>query len=234
MSRWFRWYEGTVEDGKFRAVSRMSRVTVRDVIALWAVLLEDAASLDHRGICVRNESFMASVLDFKDGVVERILAAMRDAGMVSGGTGAITIINWGKRQFESDTDPTASRRKREQRERDAQARHANVTRDTGGSDTESERKKDAAHTAPADLEKDLFARGKQVAGQGAGGLIAKLLKAKGGNVALARAAIELAATKQNPREYLGAVIAGGQPSEDGKRLTNDEAYWGVGRTPGIM
>jgi hypothetical protein len=45
MSRWFRWYEGTSEDGKFRTVARMSRVTVRDVLALWAFMLEDAATL---------------------------------------------------------------------------------------------------------------------------------------------------------------------------------------------
>ncbi len=35
-----------------------------------------------------------------------------------------------------------------------------------------------------------------------------VLKAKGGEVALARAAIEQASTKQNPREYLGAIARG--------------------------
>lgn len=97
-----------------------------------------------------------------------------------------------------------------------------------------ERKKDAPDGAPEDLEKQLFHRGKQVAGQNAGGLIAKLLKAKNGNVALARAVIEQASTKQNPREFIGAAIAGGNASESGKRLTNDELFWGQGRTPGIL
>lgn len=99
-------------------------------------------------------------------------------------------------------------------------------------DTDSE-KKDAASAAPPNLERQLFERGKQVAGKEAGGLIAKLLKAKKGDVALARAAIEMAATKHNPREYIGAVIAGGHASADGKRLTNDEQFWGIGRIPGI-
>lgn len=99
---------------------------------------------------------------------------------------------------------------------------------------EARKKEDAADAATSDLEKQLFSRGKEVAGKDAGGLIAKLLKAKKGDLALARAAIEMAATKQNPREYIGAVIAGGHASADGKRLTNDEQYWGPGRTPGIV
>lgn len=110
---------------------------------------------------------------------------------------------------------------------------------------DQERKKDAADAAlpgfeeatppaPDNLEKQLFERGKAILGTGSGGLIAKLLKAKKGDVALARAAVELASTKQNPREFIGAVVAGGNASVDGRRLTNDEQYWGVGRTPGII
>ncbi len=46
-------------------------------------------------------------------------------------------------------------------------------------------------------------------GRSAGGFIKMLLAAKGGNVALARSALETASTKQDPKEYLGAVIRGG-------------------------
>ena len=140
MSRWFRWYEGTAEDGKFRVVARVSRVTVRDAIALWAFILEDAAHLEHRGVCHRNEDFMASILDFDDGVVERILEAMERVGMISVGHGAITVCNFGKRQFDGDADPTAAerqRRKRE-RERDRAVSNADVTRDSRPPETETE------------------------------------------------------------------------------------------------
>lgn len=58
----------------------------------------------------------------------------------------------------------------------------------------------------ADEERELFERGKQVLGPNAGGVITKLLKAKDRKVPLARAAIETAATKQNPTEYIGAII----------------------------
>ena len=82
-------------------------------------------------------------------------------------------------------------------------------------------------------EVELFRRGKEVLGKNAGGFISKLLKAKDNNCALARATIEIASTKENPREYIGAILKGGHPSEDGKRLTNDEVYWGKNRIPGI-
>jgi uncharacterized protein YdaU (DUF1376 family) len=78
-----------------------------------------------------------------------------------------------------------------------------------------------APAAPPDAETELFRRGKEVLGKGAGGLIAKLKSAKGGNLALARAAIEQASTKQNPAEYIGGVIRGGAgPPVFSERVTN--------------
>lgn len=74
--------------------------------------------------------------------------------------------------------------------------------------------KDAAPDGAPSEEADLFRRGKSVLGSNAGGQIAKLLKAKGGSIPLARAAIEQAATKQNPREYIGRVISGPAPPDE--------------------
>lgn len=71
-----------------------------------------------------------------------------------------------------------------------------------------------AADAAIDPETDLFRRGKEVLGKQAGGLIRQLLASKDGKVNQARAAIETAAGKQDPREYIGAVIRGpkGQPA----------------------
>lgn len=69
-------------------------------------------------------------------------------------------------------------------------------------------KKDGASAPPVDEDADLFRRGKQVLGAKAGSLIARLKLAKGGSISHARAVIEQASTKQNPREYVGAAIAG--------------------------
>jgi hypothetical protein len=76
----------------------------------------------------------------------------------------------------------------------------------------------AGAVAPPNPEKELFERGKQVLGKSAGGQIAKLKAAKGGNIALARAAIEQASTKQNPGEYIAAAIRSGtSPPAAGER-----------------
>lgn len=59
-------------------------------------------------------------------------------------------------------------------------------------------------------EAELFRRGKEILKGNSGGLIKQLLKAKGGSVPLARAAIEQASTKGDPREYIGRVVRGPQ------------------------
>jgi hypothetical protein len=76
---------------------------------------------------------------------------------------------------------------------------------------EKEEEKNASADAPPDPsipEREYFVRGREVLGKGAGGLIGKLLKSRGGNVSLARAAIEQASQKQNPTEYVAAICRG--------------------------
>lgn len=84
-----------------------------------------------------------------------------------------------------------------------------------GKGKEGERNNSEAKASGADAppdpsipEREYFVRGREVLGKGAGGLIGKLLKAKGGNVSLARAAIEQASQKQNPTEYVAAICRG--------------------------
>lgn len=82
-------------------------------------------------------------------------------------------------------------------------------------------KKDAAPAA-ADPEVELFNRGRQVLGKQAGGLISKLLAAKQKSVPQARAAIEQASTKSDPREYIGAIIRGKQAADQPQWLDGIE------------
>jgi uncharacterized protein YdaU (DUF1376 family) len=86
-------------------------------------------------------------------------------------------------------------------------------------------KKDAASAASVDQETDLFKRGKEVLGKNAGGLIKQLLTAKGGKITDARAAIETAAGKHDPREYIGGVIR--------KKNSDDGPQWLDG-IPGVI
>lgn len=85
---------------------------------------------------------------------------------------------------------------------------------------------DATLDDPAIPEREYFFRGREVLGQGAGGLIAELLKAKGRNVALARAALETASTKQNPKEYVAAICRGGK---NGNATSNNRSDTASGR-----
>jgi len=61
---------------------------------------------------------------------------------------------------------------------------------------------------PLDPEADFYRRGREVLGASAGGMLTQLLRAKGGNVALARAAIEQASTRGDAKQYVGAMVRG--------------------------
>jgi hypothetical protein len=118
MSRWFRWHEGTCEDGKFRVVARNAGVTVATVMGVWAILLEDASHDDHRGIAVRGEDFYAAILDLGS-ELQPILEAMQNIGLIACCTNdTIEISNWSKRQYETDTtDSTNAERQRRFRDK---------------------------------------------------------------------------------------------------------------------
>lgn len=85
----------------------------------------------------------------------------------------------------------------------------------------TERKKDAADAAPASDEVEFFRRGKAVLGQTAGGLLRNLLKAKDNSIPLARSAVETASTKENPREYIGAIISRRDDSPESLRARGE-------------
>jgi hypothetical protein len=118
VTRWFRWHEGTCEDGKFRVVARNASVTVATVTGVWAVLLEDASHDEHRGIAVRGEDFYAAVLDLGP-ELQRVLAEMDSIDLIKlCNDKTIEISNWNKRQYETDTvDGTNADRQRRWREK---------------------------------------------------------------------------------------------------------------------
>jgi hypothetical protein len=73
---------------------------------------------------------------------------------------------------------------------------------------EKEATASAAPPDPSIPEREYFERGRKVLGPKSGAMIANLLKAKGRNVALARAALEEASQKQKPIEYVAAICRG--------------------------
>jgi hypothetical protein len=79
--------------------------------------------------------------------------------------------------------------------------------------------------APSDPDKLLFEFGKKVLGPKAGGLIASLKRAKGGDIAAAMIALETAASKQNPAEYIGAIIRGPQSTAPTSQKEHKQQDW---------
>lgn len=115
---WLRLHVGLSEDAKFRAVSRNAGVTVRDAIATFVCLLEDAANAEHRGIAARGIPFWALVLDFEESAISSIIQEFKNLKMVSDAEGGLAITNWSNRQFETDRhDGTNAERQRRFRER---------------------------------------------------------------------------------------------------------------------
>lgn len=101
---WFRWYSGTTEDGKLRVVAKKARVSITDAIAVWAMMMEDAANTDHWGVCERDAEFIGGVLDMEEEAVDRVVAAMssKSMKMIRAGKDGLTLCNWPKRQYRID------------------------------------------------------------------------------------------------------------------------------------
>jgi hypothetical protein len=203
MYRWFRYYNDAINDPKLlRLPDRLH--------PLWIGLLCIASKNEG---ALRSIDDMAIMLRTTPAALERDIKTLVAARLIDDHEGRLTPHNWEKWQPKSDaSDPTASARVRRYRERQRNDRNATVTviRPDSDSDTNSVA---IATDAPASIdpsaaERELFARGREVVGKNGGGLIANLLKAKGHNVALARAALETASQKENPAEYISAASRG--------------------------
>lgn len=146
--RWFRWYEGTAEDGKLRLVAREAGVSVAVVVAVWAALLEDASRGAHgdvtaqnggqrlvtarngaaryaaRSVTNRNVAYYSAILDLDQQEIGRVLAAMVNVGMLTPrpDEDGYVVTRWRERQFEGDVrDPTNADRQRRHRARQRKA-----------------------------------------------------------------------------------------------------------------
>lgn len=155
-----------------------------------------------RGQLVFSERFMATKWRWSKTSVRRFIERLKSEAMVSAladrDATLITICNYDKYQLPRTTEgPQSGPLKDHSRTKEEEI---NTLKDAA-----------ASPTAP-NPEAELFRRGREVLGKQAGGLISQLLNAKQKNVALARAAIEQASTKDKPREYIGAVIRGPKSS----------------------
>ena len=167
--RWLRWYDGTVRDGKFRIAAELSDVPVCTVIGVWAALLEDAATNNPRGIACKGLEHHSMFLGIAISEVEAVWNALERTGTARtfrNGDGvpvSVTILNWDKRQFETDgKDPTSKTRKEKWKQtHNWDGTPRNATERTGTPETETETDKivpsKVSHeTLNTDFPKDAF------------------------------------------------------------------------------
>lgn len=111
---WFRWYVGTVDEKKFTLVARKAQVPRVIVLGVWQSIIEHAATRQDRG-SLEGYDFEenAACLEIEPDVVERVYRALEEKEVIVAGR----LKNWEKRQPKNE-DPTATQRKREQRERE--------------------------------------------------------------------------------------------------------------------
>jgi hypothetical protein len=142
--RWLRWYDGTVRDGKFRVVSELSDVPVCTVIGVWASLLEDASTNTPRGIADKGVEFHSLWLGIAEHEIGTVWNGMERVGLIERNGDEIVILNWSRRQFETDgKDPTAKERKSRWKQRHRSGgTERNAQERSGTPETETESKTD--------------------------------------------------------------------------------------------
>jgi uncharacterized protein YdaU (DUF1376 family) len=127
------------------------------------------------------------------------------------GTGTASVPQTSNKPLENNgaqkpfafIDETQSKPIREDKSREEKNRKKDAVEGDGAQDVSRE-----TIGVTLDPTKELFTRGKRLLGANAGGVISKLLKAKNHNAKAALAAIVMAEAAQDPREYIGRIIAG--------------------------
>ena len=197
MSRWFRLYDETLNDPKILKLSdKLHRVWI-GVLCMASKNNGTLPPIDDMALMIR----------MKPVKLDEAIKNLITAGLIDDDGVSLKPHNWQGRQYKSDVSTDRVKRFRNSQ------RNVSVTPPDTETDT---KKKDAPKQAPLfpDVprettdEAEYFTRGKKVAGPDAGGLLVRLLNSKKGNVALARAAVEQASTKGDPREYIGRIING--------------------------
>lgn len=150
MSRWFRFYDGALDDPK---VQRLPP----DVFKGWVNILCLASKHDGRLPAISDIAF---ALRISDREADSLITALRAAGLLDDDGDAMTPHKWADRQF---TDATAAERMRRYRERKASERNDRnalrvtpVTVTSEDTDTETEKKNNRrSPEAPADRSASL-------------------------------------------------------------------------------
>ena len=202
MNHWWRAYNEAVHDPKLQLISD-------SLFRVWFNLMCIASSNDGKFPALKDVAFTLRLSPEKAATA---LAQLHGAGLLDKTETGFVPHNWNGRQYKSDVSTERVKRYRNGKRNVSSTVTETVSKRPQIQTTDTEIETVAKATgavAPPDpsiAEREYFARGREVLGKSAGGQLANLLKAKGGNVALARSAIETASQKSKPSEYVGAMI----------------------------
>ena len=114
---WFRLYHDFVSDPKIRLMAKLSKTEICHVGMVWLSVFTCASKADQRGCIAKlDPDEVASNLDLDVGVVNAVLAVMRDRGIIEGDT----LAAFTKRQFRGE-DSTAAARQQKHKEKASSA-----------------------------------------------------------------------------------------------------------------
>jgi DnaD/phage-associated family protein len=145
---WFRVYSEMMSDRKINRICKKTGQSKALVIGLWVCLLSLANESPQRGTLLLAEDIPFSTEDLEDeiGLPEEIITQLLDEfrtyGMISG-SGIISIENWGKRQYKSDSSTSRvrhyrARKKAKEHDETLQERYSNALETESETDTEEE------------------------------------------------------------------------------------------------
>lgn len=98
--QWYRRYNGTVNDPKFRSVAKKAGAHFTAVLCVWDVLLEEASEAEDRGRIEHvDPEDIACTLDLEESLVKGIVDALYKRGLLIDGR----IASWDRRQKKSDS-----------------------------------------------------------------------------------------------------------------------------------
>lgn len=164
MSRWFRHYAGMMRDDKLVGAAIRAKQTVERVVWVWGAILESAGEINDGGKFEIDPAEVAYFLRADEADISSILSALAHAGRVAEGV----VVNWGARQFQSDTSATRQAAYRERKranddQRDVQKTSGDVTvtaasrhGDAPETETEANTEKKLSRSKPTECEPSRF------------------------------------------------------------------------------
>jgi hypothetical protein len=113
----------------------------------------------------------------------------------------------------AEFEPNSSRTQVETRTDIKENQQSNVCPPSPSPSIEGIPPTEGASAAPPDPKKPVYEFGKKLLGQSSGGQVTNLIRHHRSDLVATMNTLRVAANKSDPREYIGAILRGGRPSE---------------------